>query len=307
MSEDRATPAPPTDETEPGKRAPVSQRPGCVTALVVVGSLPMLLGLLDPLEGMFVVALGGILVLVAAFWRKSRARWPIIAGLAVLVLTFASMAAAGGGDVPRYLMPLTLGPWMLGGLLIIAGDIWLIRQVLAEKRPKAANIVAAVLVLLVVLAGVRIGMALGAYRPWEEVKMSVRATAEGRGVRLILMLEDAPRVDTEAAYYGAGVLQNASDAPLTLAPDTIIDVIVADASGKVTWDGAEKYYGRSKPVLPWDRPTTVAPGAQTKQSWELNYPQPGTYYVRAEVKNGPFAGLKTEPVTVTVSPPGAPY
>ena len=307
MSEDSDATGPRTDTAGPANRKPFAERPGCVTALVVVGSLPMLLGLVDPLEGMFVVALGGILVLVAAFWRKSRARWPILAGLAVLVLTFASMAAAGGGDVPRYLMPFTLGPWLLGGLLVIAGDIWLIRQMLAERRPGVANIVAAVLVLIVVLAGVRIGMALGAYRPREEVKMSVRATAEGRGVRLLLMLEDAPRVDTEAAYYGAGVLQNASGAPLTVAPDTIIDVIVADSTGRVTWDGAEMYYGKSKPVMPWDRPTVVAPGAQTKQSWELDYPQPGTYHVRAEVKGGPFAGLKTEPVTVTVSPPGSSY
>lgn len=271
-----------------------------IKILLVLGSVPMLAGLVDPLEGMFVLAGAGILVTIAAFMKKSRARWLLIAGYGVLLAALALMAAAGSGLLPRYIMLAVTVPWMLGGLLILAGDIWLIRQVVAEGRPGMADVVAAVLVALVLVAGVRIGRAVGSYKPWDDVLMTPRATAEGPGVRLILTLEDhAP--DTEAAYYGAGVLENTSDAPITVAPDVIIDVIMTDTAGEVVWDGAERFWGKKKLVFPWDRPTTVAPGGHTKQTWELDYEKAGIYLVRAQVKNGPFAGLRTDDVTVAAT------
>jgi hypothetical protein len=144
---------------------------------VVVGicTVLMIVGLIDPLEGMFLIAAAGAAVLVVAFVRRSRARWLIIAGLAVVAVTFLVMAG-GEAVLPPAVVPLAIVPWLVGGLLIIAGDVVALREVLG-RRPRLANAVAAVLVVLVALLMLRVVILLSQYRASANMPGTGRASA----------------------------------------------------------------------------------------------------------------------------------
>jgi hypothetical protein len=289
-----------------GKALPMPDEPLDTTALAarrergarilfLAGLFPMVLGLADPLEGMFIIVVGAAFATVAAFRAKSGARWLLIAGLALFALTLGAMVAVASRSLslPRFLHPLLIWPWFVAGWLMLAGAVVLARRVLFPGRPRAARLAASGIALGVVLLSVRFLYALSQYQPWEGVAMSARATGEGDGAKLVLLVMDGP-FPSDSELWATAVLVNTSSRPLSLPPSTLLDVVVRDEAGAIVWDAAVEHYGKSRPVLPWDGPTLVRPGAETKQRWSLVFPKPGHYQLRAEVRGGPFAGLTTQ-------------
>ena len=55
--------------------------------------------------------------------------------------------------------------WIGGALLIVAGDVLLLRGIVARRHPVAANVLAAGLALGVVALTLRSGILLGRYHP----------------------------------------------------------------------------------------------------------------------------------------------
>ena len=296
---DAATGTPDAPSPTPGSpasalTAPRPLRDRLADAIVYLAVPLMVLALLDPLEGGVVIAVLAVPVAVVAFMRHSRARWVIVTGLVLFAAAFAYMSVAG--RVAAVLQNASLIPWMAAVLVTVAGGVWLLRDVLAGRHPRAATIVPALLAVVAIAFTARVILLLGQYRPWD-VAMVERAAIDGPGVRLALELEDRA-IPPNEGYWGAAVLENTGTEPVTLPPGTLLNIVMRDPTGTMAWDGAQGYYGPVPRVLPWSRDVVVAPGERTRRPWTLLCTVPGTYQVTAEVQGGLFDGLATEPVAV---------
>ncbi len=96
-----------------------------------------LLGLIDPLEGFPVVLIGGVLALMAAIQSRSPHTRLVRWGLGLAMAGCASMVAlsmvggVGGGSGRSLWWLATIAPYPVGVLLLIAGDILILRA----RRP----------------------------------------------------------------------------------------------------------------------------------------------------------------------------
>jgi hypothetical protein len=108
--------------------------------LAVIGLAALLLAAIDPLEGFPLVLLGGTLVAVAA--RLTMSRWlrllawglalSVVGCAAMLVLT--ALGGVGGSSRLPLAWGVTVVPYPVGALLLIAGSVLLIRQLLGRER-----------------------------------------------------------------------------------------------------------------------------------------------------------------------------
>jgi hypothetical protein len=271
--------------------------------LVIRIATPVLvLALLDPLEGGVLVALLAIPVSIAGFVLRRRARWLVVAGLALAVLTFGLMAVAG--EVAAVLQNATIWPWLVAVLTMVAGSVGLLRASIAARRPELATFVTYLLALLIVGMTLRVVLLLREYQPWDR-PMTVAATAAREDVRLDLLLDDNELIANEAKW-GAVELVNAGAIPVTLPPATILNLVMRGADGTVLWDAADRYYGPVPRSWPWERAEVLAPGESSHREWMLACFAAGSYEVTAEVVGGPYDGLATEPITIECSPPPVP-
>lgn len=150
------------DQPAPPQAPPPRGRLDRLADLAVgVCTVLMLIGFIDALEGMLLIAGAGLVALAVAFRRGDRARWLILAGLAVVALTFGLMIPADA-LLPRDLVPWLLLPWIGGGLLILAGDVLLLRAVLSA-RPRLAKALTLLIVLVVALQLTVIAVLLSRY------------------------------------------------------------------------------------------------------------------------------------------------
>lgn len=95
--------------------------------LRIVGTLCVIAGVLDPLEGSVVILMGGALLAVGAFLAKSRQRGLLVVALAMLVIGIGAMfwmSALGGigGNTGRSMAwSVLLAPYAIGWALALVG------------------------------------------------------------------------------------------------------------------------------------------------------------------------------------------
>jgi hypothetical protein len=272
-------------------------RAAAITIAVATGV--SVAALLDPLEGGFVVAALAVPAAIAGHLLRRRERWLVIAGLVLFALAFVYMETLG--QMAAALQNMTLVPWLGSVLLMVVGEVLLLRHVVAERRPAAANPVTVGLVLVIALLLLRLVVLIGEYRPWD-VPMAARAAVEGPGVRLALQLE-AGDLRTDAALWATAVLTNTGREDLVLPAATLLDVVVRDAAGQPAWSGADAFFGPLPSSMPWDRAIRLAPGSSTSRTWLLRCRSPGEHSVAALVRASDLDGLTTPPVTLPCAGP----
>ena len=97
--------------------------------LRLVGTVCLLVGLIDPLEGSVVILIGGCLLVFGAFLARSRQRALLAVALGLLAIgiggMFALSALGGvGGDTGRSMGWLVLlTPYAIGWALALAGAV----------------------------------------------------------------------------------------------------------------------------------------------------------------------------------------
>ncbi len=123
-------------------------------SLVLIGTLLILVGLVDPLEGLFLIVPGAVLVTWAASRAQSRHRkllaWGL--GLSVLGIVVTLSLAPIYGDKGLGWWALVAVPYHpVGVLMLVGGTAALAREMLQERHPAAGNVVAVVVAVLGVL------------------------------------------------------------------------------------------------------------------------------------------------------------
>jgi hypothetical protein len=122
--------------------------------------------LLDPLEGGVLIAVLALPTFAAGRGRWGRERWLLLAGLASVALAVVIMTLTAPDTTQQALSFL---PWMSGVLAIVSAEVWLLRRMVAEQHPKAANALAAGLALLMVVLVMRVAVILWVTQPWREL------------------------------------------------------------------------------------------------------------------------------------------
>ena len=277
----------------------------------------MLVGLVDPLEGILIIGPGAILVTISAFMLKSRVRWWMVVAMGVLVASAAGMAF-----IPEFWkMVLFFAGWMGDILVLVVLGAFVVRVVIARGRPEAAGrarIAVGLVILLALLGAGRVAVLLSGDRqriPESEWHQWTTESKDGAAITLSTVVFWGPagtQLPSGSALTMPGpsggpsqvTIKNTSDETLELPATAVLDVVVRDDKGAVVYDAAQRFWGGDRVVLPWQRGATLKPGMSTTQVWDIAFEKKGVYLVTAEVHGGPLDGLKTEPVTVTVESNG---
>lgn len=144
----------------PDAAPPRWDRRRVATAVVAIATPLMLLGLLDPLEGGILIAILGIPVAIAAFGLKSAAKWLVVIGLGLIALMFI-FSSVVGDQAAGWQVVVLFAPWLAGVLLVVAGDVVLLHQIVGARNKRAANLLTTAIVLVVIALVVRVAILLG--------------------------------------------------------------------------------------------------------------------------------------------------
>lgn len=110
--------------------------------LLIIGTLGLVVGTIDPLEGSVLIVAGVALITLAAFLGGSRHRRLLASSLVIIGAGVAGMWIISGyggvgGDTGRsmwWLVPI-LVPYVLGWLLAVVGTVRLFRETF-RRRPQ---------------------------------------------------------------------------------------------------------------------------------------------------------------------------
>jgi hypothetical protein len=118
--------------------APISR--GWRQALVLVGAVAFLVGLVDPLEGFVLILAGGGIVTYESFRSGSRWRKVLGYGFALVVagsiamLGLTALGGVGGSTSYSVWWALIALPYPIGGLVLLVGGVLEIVEVLRTPR-----------------------------------------------------------------------------------------------------------------------------------------------------------------------------
>lgn len=122
--------------------AAVAGRAAWTRPLLIIGTLCLAVGTIDPLEGAVLIVGGVALIILAAFLGGSRSRRLLASSLVLIGAGVAGMWIISGyggvgGDTGRsmwWLVPI-LVPFVLGWLLAVVGTVRLFRETF-RRRPQ---------------------------------------------------------------------------------------------------------------------------------------------------------------------------